>query len=160
MNPPIRPPGSGRRTASVRYRDHTVIGTPAQILNVIANHRAAGTLIAVDPPETVSADHAVRVRMRLRDTPPAPTPGMPSAAHPAGWPTHRRSRLGRISAVVLAVAAPVLGVVAAAAYLIGRLVEWVTAHPATLAGAAAVAAIITATLLRGTGRGNRHCPGC
>jgi hypothetical protein len=160
MNPPVRPSGTGRRTAPVRYRDHTVIGSPAQIRNVIANHRAAGTLIAVDPPETVSAaDHTVRVRLRLCDAPPAPTPVMPSAAQPAGWPTHRR-RLGRISAVVLAVAAPVLGVVAAAAYLLGRLVEWVTAHPATIAGAAAAVALITAALLRGTGRGNRHCPGC
>jgi hypothetical protein len=164
MNPPVRPSGTGRRTAPVRYRDHTVIGSPAQIRNVIANHRAAGTLIAVDPPETLRpGTHTVRVRLRLRDTPPAPSQAMPpaatlDAADPAGWRTQRRRRLARISAVAVAVAAPALGVVAAAAYLIGQLVEWVTAHAATLAGLTLLALLITAAIRRSSGK--RHCPGC
>lgn len=144
--------------ARVRYppcgcRDHILIGAPRHVLNVIANHRAAGTLVAVHTLRPISIDEPVaRVRLRLRDTPPAPAAPSGSADRPA------IRRVGRIAAIVAAVAAPVLGVVLAVAYLIGQLVEWVTAHAATLAGLSVLAILLIAALC-GTRR-RRHCPGC
>jgi hypothetical protein len=143
---PVRYPPAG-------YRDYTLIGPPRHVLNVIANHRAAGTLIAVHTLSPISVDDPiVRVRLRLHDTPPTPARPLTPVASLAP------RRLRRITTVILATAAPVLGVVLAVAYLIGRLVEWITAHASGPAGLTAVAVLIAAGL-RGTRR-RRHCPGC
>jgi hypothetical protein len=133
------------------YRDYTLIGPPRHVLTVIANHRAAGTLVAVHTPRAISTDDpVVRVRLRLRDIPPIPATAIPSAGRPVAR---------RIGAMVAAVAAPVLGVVLAVAYLIGQLVEWITAHAATLAGLGVLTILLIAAAMHGTRR-SRHCPGC
>jgi hypothetical protein len=145
-------PPSGRY-APAAYRQHILTGTPQQVANVRANHHTAGTLVAATAPRPAPG-RQVWVRITIRETPPAPT-------RP---PTARRSRRrlrrpGGTPAIVVAIAALVVGVLAMSAYLLGQLVGWATAH-ATLAGIALLAALIAGVLRGIAGRGKRHCPGC
>jgi hypothetical protein len=53
----------------VRYRDHTVVGTPDQLANLIANHTTAGTFLGMSAPR--ARDHGrLAVVLRLADTTP------------------------------------------------------------------------------------------
>jgi hypothetical protein len=141
------------RYAPAAYRHHILTGTPQQVANVLARHHHAGTLAAASAPRP-APDRQVWVRITIRETAPAPTPPPPTARR------IRIRRPGRAAALVAAIAAPIVGILAVAAYLFGQLVEWATAHAATLAGLALLAALIAAAL-GGTGRhGKRHCPGC
>jgi hypothetical protein len=138
----------------VGHRDHTVIGTADQVADVLANHSRAGTLIAVANPRTLS-DGRVAIMARLATTTSPsthpPTPLVSQLAQP---------RWLRIGGIAIAVAAPIVGVIAAVAYLIGAAVAFVIQHAATLAGLAVLVALIAAVLRGRSGNGRRHCPGC
>jgi VIT1/CCC1 family predicted Fe2+/Mn2+ transporter len=135
-----------------RYRDHTLIGTPHQIRNVLRNHAAAGTLIAAGPPQPLSGtDPRIRVRLRLVD------PTTPASASPVRPRT--TGRLRRVAALTAGVSLAIAAVIAMAAYLIGRLIGFLVDHAATLVGVLVVAAILAAFLTHTSGR-RRHCPGC
>jgi hypothetical protein len=152
------------------YRDHTLIGTPDQVGNVLLTHAAAGTLIATTAPRPISAtDPRVWVRLRLADTSPdpassvtrpAPAPVVSLADHITGLvqPGSKR-RTRRIVAVSAAATTAAAALIAMAVYLVGQLVAFLTDHAALIAGLLAVAALITALLTR-TVSGKRHCPGC
>ena len=133
------------------YRDHQIVGTAAQIGNVLANHARHGTLIAATAPRAATTnpnDARVRIRVRLRTTPTETTrPARPRFT----------GRTRRIVAVTTAVTAAVAGVLAAAAYLLGALVEFLTAH-ATQIGAGLIVLALAALL--GVRTTRRHCPGC
>jgi hypothetical protein len=139
---------------AVGHRDHTVIGTADQVANVLANHSHAGTLIAVANPGTLS-DGRVAVIARIATTTSPPTHPPASNVSP---PAQRRWL--RIGAIAAAVAAPIVGVTAAIAYLIGAVVTFIAEHAAALAGLAVLAALIAAVLRGRSGNGRRHCPGC
>jgi lysylphosphatidylglycerol synthetase-like protein (DUF2156 family) len=144
------------RTVSTRYADHTIVGTPAQVANVLANHTTAGTLIAVSAPRpatTNPTDPRIQVRVRLHTT---TTTAVATAS------TRPRRTKGIRKAIALAATATgvVTGLLAVVAYLTGQLVAFLTAHAATIVGAVTVLAIAAALLLKSTGGSNRHCPGC
>jgi hypothetical protein len=125
-------------------RDYTVTATTAQLANLVARHRSAGTLVAVTSLGPVG--DRWRVILRLREYQPART-------------SNRRSRRIRIAVIVTAVTGTVAGLVAVAAYLIGQLVELIAAHAGPVLGVLALAALLAGTATRRR-TGRRHCPGC
>jgi hypothetical protein len=154
--------------SAIGYRDHTLIGLPDQVANVIRNHHTAGTLISLSAPAPVSAtDPRIRVALRLVDT-TAPTTG-PDPVRVASLRTHitdrvrpyRTRRTRRVIAITTAAAtvaaAAVIGLVA---YLVAQLVAFIAAHLALIVGVVLLVAIATAFLLRTGGDRRRHCPGC
>jgi hypothetical protein len=147
------PTTTARRYAPAAYRHHTIIGTPQQVANVLANHHTAGTLAAATAPRPAPG-RQVWVRLIIRETPPA------AVAMSTRRSGDRMRPPGRTAALIAAITASVVGALAAVAYLAGQLVEWATAHAAVLAGLAVLAALITAALRGTAGRGKRHCPGC
>jgi phage-related tail protein len=134
------------------YQDHTIVGTPAHIANVLANHTRTGTLVAATAPRAAKnpADARVTVHVRLR------TPAESTTARPIRPRLPRRTR--RLLAAAVTATTAVIGVITAVAYLIGALVEFVTAHAAQLLGALTVLAVLAALI--GSRRTGRHCPGC
>jgi hypothetical protein len=142
------------RHAPAAYRHHVLTGTPQQVANVLANHHTAGTLVAATAPRPAPG-RQVWVRITIRETPPAPNQIPPTVRRIRA---HRPPR--RAAALVAAITAPVVGALTAVAYLAGQLVEWATAHAATIAGVALLATLIAAALRGTAGRGKRHCPGC
>lgn len=151
--PPTRRPGRPVTTRAAGHyinRDHTVTGTPDQLANIVANHRNAGTLIAMTAPRPVG-DHfqlIIRLREYRHTAPPLPTTG-----------THTRTRRTRIAVIVTTVTGTVAGLISVAAYLIGQLVELIAAHAGLIFGVLVLAAILAALAARSSGR-RRHCPGC
>jgi hypothetical protein len=151
-----------------RYRDHTVIGAPDQLANLLANHRTAGTLIAATAPR-LAADGRYRIRVRLRDTAAPAATGLPiqviSVDQPVTSRARPRTRLTR-RAVAMAVTVTVTvtgvtaGVLTGVAYLMGELVKFIAAHAGLIVGVLAVIAVIAAFLVHINGSGRRHCPGC
>ncbi len=137
------------QTPAARYTDHTVTGTPAQLANLLANHAAAGTLVAATAPQLTAAG-ACRIILRLRDT----TPSRPRTVRV----THRNRRTGRIAALAVTAAGITAGVLAAVAYVLGQLVEFVTAHSAAITGIVLALGVLAALAARTSNR--RHCPGC
>jgi uncharacterized membrane protein YbhN (UPF0104 family) len=136
---------------AVRFRDHTITGTPGQLARLIANHATAGTLIAATAPRPL-ADGRSRIILRLRDTAPATTPPQPVRV------TRRPRRAGRIAALALTAAGVITSLLAAVAYLLGQLVEFITAHATTIAAIGIALAVLAALAARTSNR--RHCPGC
>jgi hypothetical protein len=153
--PHTPPPGDGYR----REYATTVVGTPTQLTNVITNHRTAGTLIAAGRPFPL-AYRPGRYQLRIRLREPVPARPMVLAAsigeqaQVRAVRSRRRSRVPVVTAVVGVVA----GLLAVAAYLIGQLVELITAHAGPVLGVLALAALAASATRRRTGR--RHCPGC
>lgn len=149
--------------SAIGYRDHTLIGSPEQVANVIRNHYSAGTLISLSAPRPVSAtDPRIRVALRLVDTTPTARPRPVRVTSLRTHITdrvrpHRTRRTRRVIAITTAATTALAGLLAAAVYLVAFLVD----HAAIIAGLLAVAALILAAL-RGTtsGSGKRHCPGC
>ncbi|MFI5491354.1 hypothetical protein [Actinoplanes sp. NPDC051859] len=139
-------------------RDHTITGTASQLANLIANHRSAGTLVALTAPRPVTDDR-YQIIVRLRE--PAPTR---SAVRVASVSAYTRTRVRsthpklRVAVIATAVAGATAGFLAAVAYLLGQLVEFVTAHAGPILGVLALA-LIGAGLFAGRS-GRRHCPGC
>jgi len=135
-----------RLGAAPRTRDITVVGTPTQISTVLNNHAAAGTLIAVTAPRPVAhRDPRMQVVIRVRDVVPPPPAPRPQAIR------RRPTRVG------LAVTAGILG---AAAYLIGVVVEFLATYAQLILGGLVIIVIALSLLLRSLGNGRRHCPGC
>jgi hypothetical protein len=176
-------------TTTVRYRDHTVVGTPDQLANLIANHTTAGTLAGISAPQP-RQDGRLAVVLRLRDTtpelptgrpvhPPVPasrphTPARAAMPHPPAMSAYpaafdrgltirvrspRTRRRRRIAAGLTAVVAVLTLLVFAAGWLLSRLASIHLDGP-TLLGILAVALLITAALRGGSNNGKRHCPGC
>jgi hypothetical protein len=144
-----RRPATERPAGHYINRDHTVTGTPTQLANIVANHRNAGTLVALTEPRRVGDRFQVDIRLREYQ-PTRPT---------ARVIRIRRSRRTRIAVIVTAITATATGLVAVAAYLIGQLVEFVTAHAGLILAVLALAAILAAAVSRRSS-GRRHCPGC
>jgi hypothetical protein len=139
-------------------RDHTVTGTPAQLANIVANHRKAGTLVALTAPRPVPGDR-LQVVIRLREyRTTRPTVRVTSVGEQARTRV-RRSRRTRIAVIVTTITGAVTGLIAAAVYLIGQLVELIAAHAALILGVLALAAILAGLTAHRTTR-RRHCPGC
>jgi hypothetical protein len=148
-------PATARAAGHYIHRDHTVTGTTAQLANVVANHRNAGTLIALTAPRPVTGDRFQLV-IRLREYQPTrPTTRVTSA----GDYTRSRIRRPRRSraAVVAAVTGVAAGILTVAAYLLGQLVAFIAAHAAILIGALVLIGLLA---LGGLLRSGRHCPGC
>ncbi|MGS2616575.1 hypothetical protein ACVCAH_18915 [Micromonospora sp. LZ34] len=146
---------------TIGYRDHTLIGSPEQVANVIRNHHSAGTLVSMTAPRPVSAtDPRVRVALRLVDTTAGPCPVRVTSLRTHITDRvrpHRRRRTRRVIAITTTAAtAMVAGLIAAVVYLVAFLID----HAAIIAGLLAVAALILAALHGTTGSGKRHCPGC
>jgi hypothetical protein len=100
-------PAMTTTTTSARYRDHTVVGNPDQLANLIANHTTAGTLLGISAPQP-RQDGRLAVVLRLRDTTPqlptrqrehraapvtrthrpARSPARPAVPHPADMSTY------------------------------------------------------------------------
>jgi hypothetical protein len=169
------------------FWDHTVIGTPNHVANLIANHTTAGTLLAVSRLVPLpNNDGRVAVKLRLRDTTPAPPqrPALPAAfraravtrptpapaEHGAASPEvdykltirvrSSRSRHRRRILTIAAVAAVTVStIVALAGYLLAQLVALIATHAAALLGVLG-AVLLALAVLRGGGGRKRHCPGC
>jgi hypothetical protein len=152
-------PGDGYR----RGYATTVVGTPIQLVNVLSNHRTAGTLIAAGRPLPLAYDPGrYQIRIRLREPVPArPIVRVTSNTSNGDHTTTRAVRSRRRSrvSVVTAVVGLVAGLLAVAAYLIGQLVELITAHAGPVLGVLALAALLAGTATRRR-TGRRHCPGC
>ncbi|PWR12487.1 hypothetical protein DKT69_23900 [Micromonospora sicca] len=148
--------------STLGYRDHTLIGLPEQVANVIANHQSAGTLISMTAPRPISAtDPRIRVAVRLVDTTtPAIRPVRVTSLrmHITDRVQPRRTR--RRVAIAATIAAVFTVLVAAIAYLVGQLVTFLVEHAAIIAGLLTITALILAALRGTTGSGKRHCPGC
>jgi hypothetical protein len=164
-------------TAVTRYRDHTVVGAPDHIANLITNHHSAGTLLGAS--QVIPLDGGrVAVKLRLRDTTPAPPVVIP-ASRSSGYTTRRpadtadmgykltirvrsaRSRRRRRTLTIAAITAvAVVTLLALAAYLVAQLVALVVEHAAILAGLAGLTLLVLAALRSGGSTGRRHCPGC
>ncbi|MET8353460.1 MULTISPECIES: hypothetical protein [unclassified Micromonospora] len=145
---------------AIGYRDHTLIGLPEQVANVIRNHHSAGTLVSMTAPRPVSpTDPRIRVALRLVDTTAGPRPVRVTSprTHITDRARPRRvRRTRRVIAITTAAGTVLAGVIAAVAYLVAFLAD----HAAIIAGLLAVAALILAALRGCTGSGKRHCPGC
>lgn len=151
---PSRRPANERAAGGYINRDHTVTGTPDQLANLVANHRNAGTLVAMTAPRPVTDDR-FQVIIRIRE--PRPTTPATPASEFIRTRTRRPRRI-RPAVIATTAAGTVAGLLAAAAYLLGQLVEFIAAHAALIIGALVVIALLAlAGLLRTSGR---HCPGC
>ena len=143
--------------AAYTTRDHLVVGTATQLANLVTNHRDAGTLVALTAPRPVTGDRIqVVLRLRERATSRPATRVMPVGEH-TRTRVHR-SRHARLTVIATAVTGALAGLTAAAAYLLGQLVDLITAHAGLILAVLTLAAITAGLLTRGTGR--RHCPGC
>ncbi|GIE90885.1 hypothetical protein [Actinoplanes regularis] len=140
-------------------RDHTVTGTATQLANLLANHRAAGTLIAVRPPRWMTGDR-FQVDIRIRELQPTRPAVRVTSAGQYARTRVRRPRRTRIAVIVTAITGTIAGLAAVATYLIGQLVELIAAHAAQILGVLALAAILAIAAARRNSSGRRHCPGC
>jgi hypothetical protein len=141
------------------YRDHTVVGTPTQLANVVANHRQAGTFVALTTPRPLTGNR-FQVVVRLREPhPAAPATRVHSVGDYARTRASRSRRRTRTAVIVTAVTSTVAGLITVAAYLLGQLVELIAAHAALVVGLV-LAALIAALAARRRTSGRRHCPGC
>lgn len=146
-------------TAGLDYayvtRQHVVTGTLAQLTNLISNHHAAGTFIAATAPRPIGTDRFQVVMRLLEPAPIRPTTWVTSVGDQAR--TYARpARRTRIAVIATTAAGTVAGLLAAAAYLIGQLVELLATPAALILG---VLAVIVAYRASRRSR-NRHCPGC
>ena len=152
-----------RRTASCKVTGHyiprnrTITGTIAELSAITAAYQRAGTLVAMTTPRPVTAD---RFQMRIRITeyrPIQPATDTSTTASPA-----RRARPGRrIAVIATTVAGVIAGTLTVAAYLIGQLVEFLTAHAGLITAALALIGLLAAGLARtGVACVGVHCPGC
>jgi hypothetical protein len=137
-------------------RDRTVTGTATQLANLVANHRTAGTLVAMTAPRPVGDRFQVVIRFR-EFQPTRPTARVTSVGNYARTRTSR-PRLARIAVIATATTGVIAGLVTAAAYLIGQLVELITANAGLILGVLALLAILAALTAESSRR--RHCPGC
>jgi hypothetical protein len=153
-----RRPVTERAAGHHSIRDHTVTGTATQLANLVANHRSAGTLIALTAPRPVGDRFQVIIRLREHQPTP-PIVRVTSAGEHAGTRI-RRSHRTRIAVIVTTITGTVAGLVAVAAYLIGQLVELIAAHAALILCVLALAAILATAAARRGSSGRRHCPGC
>jgi hypothetical protein len=158
--PPLRHPRTGTPTGYTATYATTVVGTADQLTNVIANHRTAGTLIALGRPFPLPyrAGH-YQIRMRLRTTTaqrPAALrrPAITAATH---HPSRARTRPARRTAIGTVLATAALGGLTTIAYLLGALTELTIPHRREFLVVGVLAALATAAVRV---RRRRHCPGC
>jgi len=147
-------PVTARAAGHYINRDHTVTGTPAQLAYIVANHRDAGTFVAMTAPRPVTDDR-FQVVIRLREYQPA----RPTVQVTTLGDYDRRARRTRVAVIVTTVTATVAGLVAVAAYLLGQLVELIAAHAGLILTVLALAAVLAGLTARSRS-GRRHCPGC
>jgi hypothetical protein len=152
-----RRPVTQRAAGHYINRDHTVTGTSAQLANIVANHRNAGTLVALTAPRPVGDRLQVVIRVREYQTTPPTTRAISVGEH--AHTRARRSRRTRVAVIVTAVTGTIAGLLAVAAYLIGQLVELIAAHAGLILAVLALAAVLAGLCTRRSSRG-RHCPGC
>ncbi len=147
-------------------RDFHIAGPLTDLQVLIAVHTAAGTLVHATAPRPAGTPGYAVARLRLRHVthtsgtplpfPPGYRPaGQPLASTP-GIPVRNRSRIAVIATTIVGAVA---GLLTAAAFLLGQLVELITAHAGLILGVLALAAILTGLAAR-RGSGRRHCPGC
>jgi hypothetical protein len=141
------------------YRDHTVVGTAAQLANIVDNHRNAGTLVAMTAPRPVGDRFQILIRLR-EPRPARPTPRVTTIGEPAYTRIRRPRRGARVAVIVTAITGTAAGLVAVAAYLLGQLVEFIAAHAGQILGVLALTAVIAGLAARRGSSGRRHCPGC
>jgi hypothetical protein len=131
-------------------------------------HAHAGTLVNATAPTPATGQATLRMRVRnsiITAQGPRPLPdGYRIAGPPAAIRHNNTAHTGRTHqppSTALIVTGLISGTVAlaAAAYLIGQLIELIAAHAAQIIGALVLLAIIAALAARGSGR-RRHCPGC
>jgi hypothetical protein len=151
---PVTPRAAGHHLI---IRDHTVTGTATQLANIVANHRNAGTLVALTAPRPVG--DRLQVVIRIRENVPARSPVRVTSLGAHATMRAARSRRRHRVPVITAVVGAVAGLHAMAAYLVGQLVELIVAHAGLVLGVLALAALL-AGLTAGRGSGRRHCPGC
>jgi hypothetical protein len=149
-------PVTDRAAGHYITRDRTLTGTPAQLANVVANHRTAGTLVAMTAPRPVG--DRLQVVLRLREFQPTRPTARVSSVGDYAYTRTRHPRRARIAVIATATTGVIAGLVTAAAYLIGQLVELIAAHAGLILGVLALLAIL-AGVTAGSSR-RRHCPGC
>lgn len=141
-------------------RLHTVVGTPDQLVTVVANATTNGRLVSMSAPMQLADGRVVvRLRLRIHPTPPttvAPHPARPHPAqltHPAPrWQGRRRLlRVAALAVVVLGAATGIAFGVLAVLHLLSTL--WTL-----LVGLAVIGVFLLLHSAR-PGGGN-HCPGC
>ena len=144
--------------AAGHHSDHTITGTAAQLRAVISQHRDAGTLAAMTTPHRI-APGRYQMAIRLRHTRPTVRTAVGGSTRVTAHHTGRARRGTRIAVVATAITGTLAGLVATAAYLIGQLVELITAHAGQILGVLVLAAILAGLTARSSS-GRRHCPGC
>jgi hypothetical protein len=144
-------------TGTYLTRDHIINGTAEQLAAVLANHRSAGTLIAATGPGYLQ-DGSQVIAIRIREYQPGhPTQQVTSAGQ------HARTRIQRphrLAVIVTAITGTAAGLLAAAAYLLGQLVELIAAHAGLVLTVLVLAALALAAAARRRSSKGRHCPGC
>ncbi|GAB1692784.1 hypothetical protein [Krasilnikovia sp. M28-CT-15] len=142
---PVTARAAGHRPTVTR--DHTVVGTAAQLVNLITRHRTAGTLIAITTPRPLPGDRfqlVIRLREPIR------------VASVGDYARTRATRRTRIAVTVTAITGVLVGLLALGAFLLGQLAELATAHAAPTLGLLGLAALLAGL----TRRSRRHCPRC
>jgi hypothetical protein len=149
-----------RTTASPRYVDRAVIGTPAHVANVLRSTMDNGRLVAATAPRIMPDDpDTVTVVVRLL----APTPGAAAVrpVTPVAASARLPRRWRRRAAVVTAVTLLALALLAGLAYLVWLAVQALTAALPFLIGAALALFVLSRFLTRaGVCCPGLHCPGC
>jgi hypothetical protein len=146
-------------------REFHVYGPADQLRQLVHLHAHAGTLVHATAPAPTTGDRAM-VQMRVRNSivtggAPRPLPpGMHFTEQPAPAQTTTGSnRRTRTAVIITAITGTTAGLVAAA-YLLGQLVELITAHAGLILAVLALAATLAVTAVRRRSSGRRHCPGC
>jgi hypothetical protein len=145
-------------------RNVTYIATPADLMQYINGYRNQGALVAMTLPEPAEHDGYYRTVLRVRVPYDPATERAARTLHTNLRRSQqtRRTRPGkRIAVIAVTVTGTIAGLAAIGAFLIGQLVEAVTAHAGQiLAVLALVAVIATAITRRSKSDSGRHCPGC
>jgi hypothetical protein len=141
-------------TVEFRPVSRTVVGTPAEVHNVLVNATTRGRLVSASSVQRVGRD-TVRVELVLMEPASIARP----VARPAVRSVRRRSVSRRYKMAAGAVVAA-LGVLIAVGVLLAVLVHWMMAHLALILGSALILAALALGLAgRASRSGAGHCPG-
>ena len=159
--------------APTHYTDVTVIGTPAEVGQLLHAARGSGRLLAATPARPVSAtDPRLRLTVRLGNQATAtaaatrrPTrPARPPIPPPRPWyppptPDPYRRRLALIPIAAAAALALLASLVYGLYLIVTAAVAAIAAALPYLLGVLVLIALLAAAI-RSAGGGGRHCPGC
>jgi hypothetical protein len=138
-----------RRTQVTPYTtERRIVGTPTEVAATVDRVRRSGRLVAMTTPRmTRDDDGRVYVNVRYLAPPTRPT-------------RTRRRTAGRTAGRVAAIAVPLVGLAAVAAYAVTRLIAELIHLLPYLGSALVVVLLVWAVLGRAGVCPGLHCPGC